>query len=160
MEKSPFKTIVKNAISELISTEPFYDVVKRNWNENKGGEEELYPYLTEKVRRQLSDCEILGIGWGKLHCRSEKADCIVYFNNKIAFAIELKGPSKDKTWVEKGLKGDINKLKKLQKDGIIQYGVGAGIWLSDNKGYFENTLQINSCQIGVKVKILDTESNE
>ena len=167
MEKLPVKTIVKSAISELISSKPFYDVVERNWNENKGAEEELYPYLTEMIRRQLSDYEILGIGWGKIHCRSEKVDCIVYLivdTNKIAFAIELKGPSKDKAWVERGLKKDIDKLKQLEKDGIIQYGVGAGIWLLDNKEntyqHFENTLQINSCQIGVEVKILDTESNE
>ena len=53
MEILSFKTIVRNAISELISCEPFYDVAKRNWQKNEGAEEELYPYLTEMIHKEL-----------------------------------------------------------------------------------------------------------
>jgi len=124
MEKLSFKTIVKDAISELISCEPFYDIAKRNWQKSEGAEEELYPYLTEMIRRKLSNYNIIGIGWGKIHSRREKADCIIYLcvnSRKIAFAVELKGPSKDKAGVDNGLKEDIAKLKQLERDGVIQF---------------------------------------
>ena len=175
MEILSFKTIVRNAISELISCEPFYDVAKRNWQKNEGAEEELYPYLTEMIHKESLKCgisdKIIGIGYGKIHRRREKIDCIVYLcvdSEKIAFAVELKGPSKEKAWVEQGLKEDIDKLKQLKHDEVIQYGAAVGICLLDidtkeniyQHYELERTLQINSCQISVKVKIIDTETNE
>lgn len=133
MDQSQLTKIVENAISNLISSEPFLKAAKRNWVAHEGKEEELCPYFTEMIRRQ-SKCEIQGIGWGRFHDRSEKGDFLCYFNvgdEQNTFSIELKNPSKDKTPVSKGLQEDIKKLNQLMEDGIIQYGVAAGLWLID-----------------------------
>ncbi len=162
MDASEFKKIVEEAISELVFSNPFFDVAKRNWGANQGNEEELYPYLTEMIRRRLS-CEIQGIGCGKYHRRVEKSDCLCYFdvdNRKAIFSVELKGPSKDNAWVSNGLNEDIDKLKRLKTEGIIDYGIAVGMYLIDkgkSNEKFERTLTINSSQIGVKVCVLDTQ---
>jgi len=64
MSIAEFKKIVKKAVSNLISDEHFADAASRNWTDAQGNEEELYPYFTEMIRRQLK-CEVRGIGWGK-----------------------------------------------------------------------------------------------
>ncbi len=162
MDASEFKSIVEGAISELICSEPFFDVATRNWTANQGNEEELYPYLTEMIRRRLA-IGIQGIGWGKYHSKGEKSDCLCYFNianRKAIFSVELKGPSKDNAWVSNGLNEDIDKLKRLKTEGIIDYGIAVGVWLIDKEKCneeFERTLTINSSQIRVKVCVLDTQ---
>lgn len=162
------KVFVKNIISKLISSKAFYNAAKLNWKYNKGVEEELYPYFNEIVREQLAEFSlndnIVGIGWGKIHCRIEKVDCIIYLNldsQKVTFAIELKGPSKDERWVDKGFNEDINKLKKLKLCGFIQYGLAIGIYLLDadnskqfkkETSNFEQILDIDSSRVKVKTK--------
>lgn len=163
MNTSEFKSIVKKAIHELISSEPFLNVAKRNWIDGLGHEEELYPYLTEMIRRQLT-CEVQGIGWRRYQNNDKKADCLCYLNidyKKTIFSVELKGPSKDHAWISSGLNEDIDKLNQLKKKGIINYGIAVGVLLKAKDKYhekFEEVLNINSSQVGVKVSILETKN--
>ena len=165
MNESEFRKIVEQAINELLFHEHFENVASRNWIDSQGNEEELYPYLAEMIRCRLKTCAIQGIGWGKYPNRIEKSDCLCIFNSqnkKIIYSVELKGPSKDDSWVSKGFEEDCSKLKNLTEEGIIDYGVSVGLWLKDNNKCIEKyprIIEINSSQVGVKVVIRDTQQS-
>ena len=159
------RSLAESIINNLISSEAFYNAAKLNWKCNKGVEEELYPYFNEIIRKQLVEYlpndNIVGIGWGKIHRIPEKIDCIVYlsFNSqRITFAIELKGPSKDRKWIQEGLTSDFNKLRKLKLCGFIQHGLVIGVYLLDNNN-FERINQINEEKFDF-YKILDIDFSQ
>ena len=164
MNPFEFKKIVELAVRDLISVDHFADVASRNWINSLGGEEELYPYLAEMIRRRLT-CEVLGIGCGRYPNRDEKADCLRHLNianRKITFSIELKGPSKDRSTVSSGLEEDLEKLNRLKREGAIEYGLAIGIWLIDAGAISERFLRvltINSSRVGIKISIQETRAN-
>ncbi|MGD0021663.1 MAG: hypothetical protein ABSC54_05110 [Smithellaceae bacterium] len=158
-----FNKLIKKSVCELIKTDIFADAAKRNWLNNQGNEEELYPYLNELIRKKLNRT-IDGIGYGKYKNRKEKTDCICYLNingEKQVYAVELKGPSKDKAWVSKGIRDDLEKLKNLVKKKVINYGITVAIYLENyNDGTtvsYTQKLNINSSSVGVKIEIKNTQ---
>jgi len=148
---------ILSAVYSVVATALFEDMVRRNWCNNQGNEEEIYPYFTEALRRLLGGL-IKGIGPGKIRNRGEKVDCLIELPSGI-YAVELKGPSKDHAYIRKGMSEDFNKLSILKSQSCIDYGIAIGIFIEKTTlqcGYLR-VLILEDTSVGVKVEIKETE---
>lgn len=155
LKDSEFKQAVEKALDDLIKSPEFKDVAEDNWRNNKGREEELYPFFYELLRRYLG-CEIRGLGYGRVKNMTEKIDCLCYFQgNSCPFGIELKGPSKKKSWSDEHEK-DLDRLNTFVRDKKLSYGIAVGISLLEQSDSCVHKITLDSEQICVDLKIKDT----
>lgn len=157
MDIGELRNSVLSALYSVVATTLFEDMVRRNWFNNQGNEEEIYPYFTEALRRILGGF-IKGIGPGKIRNRGEKVDCLVELPSGIC-AVELKGPSKDHTYITKGMSEDFCKLSTLKLASCIHYGIAIGIFIEKTtlQSEYQRVLMLGNTSVGVKVEIKETE---
>ncbi len=148
---------ILSAAYSAVATALFEDMVRRNWCNNQGNEEEIYPYFTEALRRLLGGV-IKGIGPGKMRDRCEKVDCLVEVPSGI-YAVELKGPSKDRAYITNGISDDFDKLSILKSESCIDYGIAIGIFIEKTnlQCEYHRVLILDGTSVGVKIEIKETE---
>jgi hypothetical protein len=161
MLPAQFKLAVEKALFDLIQTPEFIDAAERNWQNGQGNEEELYPFFYEVLRQNLG-CTVKGLGYGKPKGSSEKVDCLCYFHETgiQVYGIEIKGPSKDQTWVSAGVNADLEKLNTLTQRGNLSYGIAVGIYLLEKTRCCANMLTINSEEVCIKIEAKETQRVE
>jgi hypothetical protein len=157
MDIGELRNSILSALYSVVATTLFEDMVQRNWCNNQGNEEEIYPYFTEALRRLLGGF-IKGIGPGKIRNRGEKVDCLVELPSGI-YAVELKGPSKDHAFIAKGMSEDFCKLSTLKSASCIHYGIAIGIFIEKTTlpSEYQRVLMLDNTSVGVKVEIKETE---
>lgn len=157
MDIEEIRNSILSALYSVVATTLFEDMVRRNWFDNQGNEEEIYPYFTESLRRLLGGF-IKGIGPGKIRKRVEKVDCLVELPSGI-YAVELKGPSKDHAYIIKGMSEDFCKLSTLKSASCIHYGIAIGIFIEKTtlQSEYQRVLMLDNNSVGVKLEIKDTE---
>jgi len=157
MDIRELRNSILSALYSVMATTLFEDMVRRNWFNSQGNEEEIYPYFTEALRRLLGGF-IKGIGPGKIRNRGEKVDCLVELPSGI-YAVELKGPSKDHAFITKGISEDSCKLLTLKSASCIHYGIAIGIFIERTtlQSEYQRVLMLDNTSVGVKVEIKETE---
>ena len=157
IQRSQFKMAVISALFSVISLPLFKDMVLRNWYNKQGNEEEMYPYFTEALRRSFGRV-VLGIGPGKIPNRIEKVDCLVDLSTAI-YSVELKGPSRDHSYITRGMAADFKKISSLVSNSDIDFGISIGIFIEklSVQHEYRKVFVLNGESIGVRIEVKETE---
>ena len=153
--------LIINSANLLIDHSEFNSRAFLNIDERKGTERELYPFfnviLIDSARRCFGESSVIGVGAGEIG--KKQPDCLLILQkgrDRFLSAIEIKGPSKDRSHINRGIESDFNKLIGI--GSTINLGVAIGFLLVCSPNV--NTQKVitrNGRSLGINIKTKTTQ---
>ena len=134
---------VYESVKNVLNSEIGRNIIEDNVNNQKGREEEIYPYIIANLVKSLNIEKIKAIGTIKKKFGKEGSREIdIYLEYKLEnekifkIGVEIKGPSKNTTYIENYQK-DWEKLISFIRNKELDIGFSFGIWVDKNNGNTE-----------------------
>ena len=128
---------IHTSIENFLNSETSRNIIEDNVSNERGREQEIYPYIIANLVKNLNIEKVKAIGTIKKKFKEGSKEIDIYLeyewgNEKTyRIGVELKGPSIDTTYIE-NYQEDWKKLISLIKNKELDIGFSFGIWVDKN----------------------------